>query len=67
MSKKVDALVIRAKYLGLSARAISNPRGGYRKHHPLGSTYSPKRVVVIDGNSFSHGGAKQFLEAREVK
>jgi len=65
MSMKVDALVKRAEVLGLPARAITNSRGGYRKHHPLGSTHSPQRVLMIDEKSFSHAGAKQFLAAWE--
>jgi len=64
-TKKVTALINRAEAIGLAARAIKNPRGGYRKHHPLGSTYSPKRVVIINDISFSHGGADQYLRARE--
>ncbi len=65
MSQKVNNLVKRAEVLGLPARGITNSRGGYRKHHPLGSTHSPRRVVIIDGKSFSHAGAKQFLAPRE--
>jgi len=61
----IETLIKRAEALGLEARAITQSRGGYRKHHPLGSTHSPRRVVMIDGKSFSHAGVKQFLEARE--
>ena len=65
-TKKVSALIDRAEAIGLTARAIKNSRGGYRKHHPLGSTYSPKRVVIINDISFSHGGADQYLLSREL-
>lgn len=66
-TKKISALINRAEALGLTAREIKNKHGGLRKHHPLGSTYSPIRVVIINGLSFSHGGADQFLSAREKK
>ncbi len=65
MTKNIEQLINRATALGLEARPISQSRGGYRKHHPLGSTHSPARVVMIDGKSFSHAGAKQYLSARE--
>jgi hypothetical protein len=66
-TKKISALINRAETLGLTAREIKNKRGGFRKDHPLGSTSSPRRVVIINGLSFSHGGADQFLSAREKK
>lgn len=66
-TKKISALINRAETLGLTAREIKNKRGGGRKHHSLGSTHSPRRVVTINGLSFSHGGADQFLSAREKK
>ena len=58
-------LIERAQALGLSATAIENSVGQHRRHHPLGSTSVPQKVVEIDGKKFSVGGAKQYLTARE--
>ena len=54
-------IVRQAQSQGLSARVITQSRGGCRKHSSLGSTYSSKRVVVINGKSWSIDGARQFL------
>jgi len=66
ITPNIANLIERAEAAGLTVRPITQKRGGYRKHHPLGSNYVPRRVVMIDGKSFSHGGAKQFLTARGV-
>ena len=58
-------LLDRAIAAGCQARLITQSRAGYRKHSSLGSTYSPRRIIVIDGIPFSIGGARQYLNARE--
>ena len=65
--KKIEELLERAKKIDSKARLITQRRGGYRKAHPMGSTYSPLRVIMIDGKSFSHPGAKLYLRARELR
>jgi hypothetical protein len=66
-SKNKLQLLKRASLLPVTCRLIHNMRGGFRKHHPLGSTYSPQRVIIINNKSFSFAGARQFLCAMETK
>ncbi len=61
---KIPAILLivrQAQSQGLEARTITQKRGGYRKYGSLGSTHSPRRVVMIEGKSWSISGARQFL------
>ena len=58
-------IMVRAKLLGCKAEIIENSKGHYRRHHPLGSTSVPQKVVILDDIKFSVGGAKQYLYALE--
>ena len=64
--KASKSLIERAEALGLTAQQIDS-KPHYRKGGALGSTSVPQKVVEINGLSFSVGGAKQYLEARESK
>ena len=64
--KASKSLIERAEALGLTAQQIDS-KPHYRKGGALGSTSVPQKVVEINGLSFSVGGAKQYLEAREFK
>ena len=65
MNKNRLKLLSRAIEAGCEARLITQKRGDYRKPGSLGSTYSPQRVIVIDGYSMGFGRAKQYLKACE--
>lgn len=60
-------IVRQAQSQGLEARTITQRRGGFRKPSYLGSTYSPKRVVMITGKSFSINASRQFLSGCKQK
>jgi len=65
-SPKASLLLLdRAKALGLEASIIGSSSGDHRRHHPLGSTSVPQKVINIEGTAFSVGGAKQYLIAKE--
>jgi hypothetical protein len=64
--KAVHTLHTRATAAGISAAIISHPKNGIRKHSPLGSTYSPSKVITLNGISMSIGQARQYIEAREA-
>jgi len=67
-SPKASMLLLdRANALGLEAHIIDNSSGDHRRHHPLGSTSVPQKVINIEGQPYSIGGAKQYLVARESK
>lgn len=65
MNENRRKLLDRALEAGCKARLITQKRGGYRKPSSLGSTYSPERVIVIDGHSMGFGRARQYLKACE--
>lgn len=57
-------LLSQAQSVGIIGGIIHNPKRGYRKHHPLGSTYSPAKVLVLNGRRMSVGQARQYIAAR---
>ena len=57
----------RALKVDPEAQIIPNPRKGYRKGHPLGSTYVPSKVLVIHGKKFSLAAANQYLEGKKCQ
>ena len=61
-----EKLLGRAKKLNLKAKIIGKSKGHYRRHSSLGSTSVPKKVIEIDGNRFSIGGAKLYLAKKEL-
>ena len=63
--KATERLLVRAKKLSLKAEIIENSRGHYRRHHSLGSTSVPQKVIILDGIKFSVAGAKQYLSKKE--
>mgnify|MGYP003993230155 FL=1 len=63
--KAVHTLHTRATEAGIDAAIISHPKNGSRKHSSLGSTYSPSKVITLNGISMGIGQARQYIEARE--
>ena len=64
--KAVTKLHNRAIEAGISSAIIEKPKSGKRRHSSLGSTYSPSKVIVLNGIRMSHGQALQYIAAREV-
>jgi len=65
--KKMQAIqkeLDRARTAGIDARQIKNPNKATRKDGAAGSTYSPSRVLWLDGRGYSLGGARQYIDAR---
>ena len=65
-TKATERLLARAKKLSLKAEIIENSRGHYRRHHSLGSTSVPQKVIILEGIKFSVSGAKQYLNKKET-
>lgn len=65
--KTISALVARAQNVGIDAWPIRNVNPARRKPGALGSTFSPSRVIMLDGAGYSLGGARQYIAAREQR
>jgi hypothetical protein len=59
-------LIERAVKVGIKAELIQASKPHYRRHHPMGSTSVPQKVVMLNGIRMSLGQAKQYINAREA-
>lgn len=57
-------LLTEANRLKVNASIIERSKPRTRRHHPMGSTAVPQKVMLIDDIRMSLGQAKQYLAAR---
>jgi len=62
--KAIQRELARAVDAKINARLIRNPNKATRRPSPAGSTYSPSRVLWLDGKGYSLAGARQYIDAR---
>jgi len=65
--KATDLLLTRAQAAGINAEVIQQSKPQHRRHHPLGSTNVPQKVISLNGIPMSVGQAKEYVAARERK
>ena len=62
--KACAKLIIEAHRLGINAEIIERSKPRTRRHSPMGSTFSPQKVMLINDIRMSLAQAKQYLQAR---
>jgi len=63
----VARTLARAIAAGIDARHIKNPRPATRRLSSMGSTYSPSKVLMLNGKPYSLAGARQYIAAIEKR
>lgn len=65
-SPKASAVLFdRAINAGIDAQILDHSKPGHRRYHPSGGTWSPQKVLVLNGIRMSIGQAREYIEARE--
>jgi len=55
--------LLRRASMVCDCRLLLNTRKGFRRHHPLGSTYAPQKIIRLNGRAYSWGSARLYLKA----